>query len=78
MTTLLDKMNRYAVEVIWREDSEAGVDLGVVIDCLHQDMEDPADDAAAASFLINTICDNRPLLEPWVDTIIAEIKKAAA
>jgi hypothetical protein len=78
MTTLLDKIDRFSVEVIWQEDRDAAVDLGVVIDCLHQDMEDPANDEAAASFLINTICDDRPVLEPWLDTIIAEIKKAAA
>jgi hypothetical protein len=78
MTTLLQKIDRFSVEVIWQEDQEAAVDLGVVIDCLHQDMEDPADDAYAASSLINTICDDRPLLEPWIDAIIAEIKKAAA
>jgi hypothetical protein len=78
MDTLLNKIDRFSVEVIWQEDREAAVDLGVVIDCLHQDMEDPADDAAAALNLINTICDDRPALEPWIDTIIAEIKKAAA
>tara|TARA_S200002703_G_scaffold59312_1_gene51437 strand:- start:7801 stop:8037 length:237 start_codon:yes stop_codon:yes gene_type:complete len=78
MTTLLQKIDRFSGEVIWQEDREAAVDLGVVIDCLHQDMEDPADDAAAASFLMLTICDDRPLLEPWIDAIIAEIKKAAA
>ena len=78
MTTLLDKIDRFAVEVIWQEDCDASVDLGVVIDCLRQDMPDPADDAHAASSLIMTICDDRPLLEPWLDAIIAEIKKAAA
>lgn len=78
MTALLNKIDRFAVEVIWQEDREAAVDLGVVIDCLHEDMEDPADDAAAANHLILTICDDRPLLEPWIDAIIAEIKKAAA
>jgi hypothetical protein len=78
MTTLLEKIDRFSVEVIWQEDRKASVDLGVVLDCLYQDMPDPADDAHAASSLINTICDDRPLLEPWIDTIIAEIKKAAA
>ena len=78
MTTLLQKIDRFACEVICEEDWDAGIDLGVVIDCLHQDMPDPADDAYAASSLINTICDDRPLLEPWIDAIIAEIKKAAA
>lgn len=77
MTTLLDTIDTFSME-IWQQDREAAVDLGVVIDCLREDLEDPADDAAAANWLINTICDDRPLLEPWLDTIIAEIKKAAA
>lgn len=78
MTTLLDKIDRFAVEVIGQKDWDAGIDLGVVCDCLRKDIPDPADDAHAASCLTMTICDNRPLLEPWLDAIIAEIKKAAA
>ncbi len=78
MTTLLEKIDRFAVEVIGQKDWDAGIDLGVVCDCLREDMADPADDADAASCLTMTICDDRPLLEPWLDTIIAEIEKAAA
>tara|TARA_R100000700_G_scaffold14607_1_gene20581 strand:- start:764 stop:997 length:234 start_codon:yes stop_codon:yes gene_type:complete len=77
MTTLLDTIDIFSTE-IWQQDREAAVDLGVVIDCLREDLEDPADDAAAANWLTMIICDDRPLLEPWVDAIIAEIKKAAA
>ena len=78
MDTLLDKIDRFTVEVLGEKDWDAGIDLGVVIDCLRQDMPDPADDAHAASCLTMIIYDDRPLLEPWLDTIIAEIKKAAA
>tara|TARA_R100001510_G_C7642130_1_gene199722 strand:+ start:36 stop:272 length:237 start_codon:yes stop_codon:yes gene_type:complete len=78
MTTLLDKIDRFTVEVLGEKDWDAGIDLGVVVDCLRADMPDPTDDAHAASCLMLTICDDRPVLEPWLDTIIAEIKKAAA
>ena len=78
MATLLDKIDLFTVEVLGQEDWDAGIDLGVVIDCLRQDMPDPANDAHAAECLIMTICDDRPLLEPWLDAIIAEIKKAVA
>ena len=77
MNTLLDTIDIFSME-IWEQDREAAVDLGVVIDCLREDMPDPADDAHAASCLIMTICDDRPLLEPWLDAIIAEIKKVAS
>ena len=69
METLLDKIDRFTVDVMWQEDREASVDLGVVIDCLRQDLEDPADDQAAARWLIATISDDRPLLAPWFDAI---------
>ena len=51
METLLDKIDRFTVEVLGEKDWDAGIDLGVVIDCLRQDMPDPADDAHATSCL---------------------------
>lgn len=77
MTNLLTKIEIWA-RTAMADDRESYSNLGVILDCAYEDLEDPNNDNDAARYLLVNISDERPLLEPWLDAIEAAIIEANA
>ena len=78
MDTLLDTLDRHQF-AMWQEEvtDEAAKNLGTIIDCARQDLEDPDNDVDAGRYVGFQI-DEYPALDDHRDTIMEIIKKARA
>ena len=66
METLLDRLDRLQF-AMWKADcdDEAARNLGTVIDCARQDLEDPDDDVDAGRYVMFTIDEYPALGDHW-------------
>ncbi len=66
MDTLLDRLDRLQF-AMWKADceGEAARNLGTVIDCARQDLEDPDDDVEAGRYVMFTIDEYPALADHW-------------
>jgi len=66
MDTLLDRLDRLQF-AMWKADcdDEAARNLGTVIDCARQDLEDPDDDVDAGRYVMFTIDEYPALADHW-------------
>ena len=78
MTTLLDTLDQHYF-AMWQanQENEAAKNLGTIIDCARQDLEDPDNDVDAGRYVKFQIDEYRAL-DAHYDDIIAIINKAAA
>tara|TARA_Y100001937_G_scaffold80968_1_gene109577 strand:+ start:353 stop:589 length:237 start_codon:yes stop_codon:yes gene_type:complete len=78
MDTLLNTLDQYQF-TLWKKDvtDEAAKNLGTIIDCAWEDLEDPDNDVDAGRYVEFQI-DEYPALDDHRDAIMEIIKKAVA